>query len=250
MNKITIIIGSIFALLLILVGFVYFKGTSTIMEASKNSSNDTVGVEIGIEDLELNPFNGVIGIMGFSLGQPKGFGDNNSFSIDNFIVDVKPLSLFEPVIIVETILIDKPIMNLVIIDDESNFGLIQKKLDEEFGKNQEPTDIKMTINDFYINDTTLKIKSEQYGDHEVTLADIHLVDIGVDEGGIPPSDVMRHIMGVIKPQIGKLLLELGIKTRLSNAFDQEVGERLNEELEKVPDVLKNALDLLKSGKKN
>ncbi|MCK5041538.1 MAG: AsmA family protein, partial [Sphingomonadales bacterium] len=199
MSKTKLILGTVVVLVVIFAMVIYVKGTDVIMEASKNASQDTVEVSLEIDDWSLNPFTGTVGIEGLAIGQPPGFGDDESFSIDNFYIDLKPLSLFEEQIKIETILIDKPTINLVIIDDESNFGVIQEKLEEEFAKDQDETDIKMSIDDFYINATTLKIRSEQYGNHEVTLADIHLEDIGVDEGGVPPSEVLRLAMDVINP---------------------------------------------------
>ena len=245
MSKIKLILGTVVVLVFIFAVVIYVKGTDILIEASKNASQDNLEISLEIDDWSLNPLTGTVGIEGLAIGQPQGFGDDESFRIDNFYIDLKPLSLFEEQIKIETILIDKPTMNLVIIDDESNFGVIQEKLEEEFAKDQDETDIKMSIDDFYINATTLKIRSEQYGDHEVTLADIHLEDIGVDEGGVPPSEVARLAMDVIKPQIGKMLLELGIKTKLSEAFDQQIGDELKEQLENAPDELKDALELIK-----
>ncbi len=245
MSKIKLILGTVVVLVFIFAVVIYVKGTDILIEASKNASQDNLEISLEIDDWSLNPLTGTVGIEGLAIGQPQGFGDDESFRIDNFYIDLKPLSLFEEQIKIETILIDKPTMNLVIIDDESNFGVIQEKLEEAFAKDQDETDIKMSIDDFYINATTLKIRSEQYGNHEVTLADIHLEDIGVDEGGVPPSEVARLAMDVIKPQIGKMLLELGIKTKLSEAFDQQIGDELEEQLEKAPDELKDVLELIK-----
>lgn len=250
MNRIQMVLLGIVVLLVAFSALIYIKGTDVLMDASKSSSQNTAGVSLDIDDFSLNPLTGTLGITGLAIGQPPGFGDDNSFSIDNFLVDIKPLSLFDNHIKVETVFIEAPTINLVIIDDESNFELIQNKLEEELGKDTEPTNINMSIQDFYLTKTLIKITSEQYGNHEVTLADIHLKNIGVEEGGVPPKDILRHIMDVVKPQIGKLLLEIGIKTKLSNALDQGISDQLKEQLENVPDELKNALDLLKPRKED
>ena len=246
MKKPTIIFGTLLIMAFVVVVVLFNKGSDVLLDASTKTGSDVARVAIIVDDWSLNPFLGVASVKGVSMGQPEGFGDDHSFSVGEFTVDLKPLSLFGDRLKIETILIDKPTLNLVLIGDDSNFGKMQKNIDQALSNSEEGT-LKLTLDDFYLNDTTVNIKSDVYGNHEVTLADIHLENIGVDEGGVAPAEVLRLVMAAIKPQVGKLLLELGIRNRLSNEFDERIGDQLNEQLEKLPDPLKDAADLLKSG---
>ena len=242
MKKLGIFLLIIFVIIFVGAGVIYSKVTDAIQAESEN--NDLIGAKITIGDVSLNPFSGTAGLAGFTIGQPDGFGSDDSMSVDAFLIDLKPLTLFDDVLEIETIVIDKPVLNLVIVDNETNFGAIQRQLDETLGESED-SDIKVILQDFYLNNLRVNIQSEQYGNHDVELADIHLTNIGVDENGVAPKEIFRLAMDAIKPQVGKLLLELGIRNRLSNEFNRQVGDQIQQQLEGLPDPVKDAADQIK-----
>ena len=72
----------------------------------------------------------------------------------------------------------------------------------------------------------------------MTLADIRLTDIGVKEGGIPPSDAARLAMDALVPQVTKALASQEGKKLLNKALggkldlDTSLEDQAKETLEK------------------
>lgn len=245
MNKVVIFIGAFIAIIIVFATTLYFKGGEIITEASEEAGREMLGATLTVDDWSLNPFSGTLQLIGLSIGQPEGFGDDESFSIGEFFIDLEGTSLFDNHIKIETMLIDKPVMNLVLIGDDSNFARMQRNVERQLDRIDDEDEDRISLKDFYLNQTTLRVKSDQYGDHTVTLADIHLSDIGIDEDGVPVSEMFRLTMDAIKPQIGKALAELGIKNKLTEGFDALIGNKLNAELDKLPEPIKNAADKVK-----
>ncbi len=242
MNKTLIAIAVFVALILGGVTFISIKGEALIHQAAEKHGSKFLGATVGLDGVDLSPFSGQAALSGLSIGQPADFGDSNSFAVDGFAIELAPMSLLSDHIEISTILIDKPVMNLVLHGKDSNFGALMANLpapaddEDEAGK-------KVSIQDLYLNGMTLMIESDQLGSHKATLADIHIQNIGVDKNGVAPEEALRITMDALKPQIAKVLVKLGIQSNLE--------DKLGVKLPTTKDDVKDALTgLFKKKKKN
>ena len=241
---------SIILVLLIGAGvFINKQGTDIVKSAIVTNGNEITGTEIFIGDISLDIFKGDLGFSNLALGQPKGFGDDKSFSIGKFGISLAPLTLFEDHVKIETILIDQPMLNLVIIGEKNNFSKIQNNLAAHTSGSNDSSSTKLSIADLHIKQTHLRINSDKFGIKEVTLADVHLENIGVEQDGIAPEEAVRLTLDALKPQIAKALIELGIKDKLNEELDKRIDDQLKDLPAPLADKLKSGIGSLFKKKK-
>lgn len=249
MKKTLITIGVLFIIIFGLGFFMKAKGIDLIQNAAERDGSQILGAQIALGDISLDIFRGKVGLANFSIGQPEGFGEDKSFSVDNFTVQLEPMSLFGDHAKIDTILIDKPMLHLVMLGNETNFAKLQNNISTLITADSEPSTMKLSIKKLDLNETQLRINSDKYGEKNVTLANVHLENIGVDEGGVAPEEVLRLTMDALKPQIAKALIELGIKDKLNEELDKQLDDKLKGLPVPIADKLKEGLGGLFKKKK-
>ncbi len=241
MNKISIGTGLFIALIIGAGIFLNSKGPSLIKNGIETNGSSQLGAKVSLGDISFDILQGQASLKEFTIGQPAGFGEGESFKVKEFSIDLEPLSLFQDHIKIETILIDKASLNLIMTGKESNFGKLQSNLAGEMASGSDTeSDVKLSIKQLNLNQTHLRIQSDKYGNKEITLADIKLENIGISEGGIAPNQAVSLTLDALKPQIAKALIELGIKDKLN----EEINKQLDGKLKDLPAPL---ADKLKSG---
>lgn len=251
MKKFIIAISLIFALILGAGVFMKVKGSDIVRHAAETNGSALLGAKISLGDVTLDILNGHVGLADLSIGQPDGFGDDKSFQVTKFGIDLEPLSLFKGHAKIDAILIDKPVLNLVMVGQESNFLKLQSNIAALTAEDTSSSEMKLSIKKLHLNATNLRIKSDKYGEKDVTLADIHLENIGIDEDGVTPSEVIRLTLDAMKPQIAKALIELGIKDKLGSVVDDQIGDKLKDLPAPIADKLKSGIGgLFKKKKKD
>ncbi len=251
MKKFIIAISLILALIIGAGVFIKVKGTDIVRSAAETNGSALLGAKISLGDVTLDILNGHVGLTDLSIGQPDGFGDDKSFQVTKFGIDLEPLSLFKGHAKIDAILIDKPVLNLVMIGQESNFSALQSNIAALTAEDTSSSEMKLSIKKLDLNATNLRIKSDKYGEKDVTLADIHLENIGMDQDGVTPSEAVRLTLDAMKPQIAKALVELGIKDKLGSVVDDQIGDKLKDLPAPIADKLKSGLGgLFKKKKKD
>lgn len=251
MKKTILIISVILALILCAGIVVKVKGSEIVRSAAETNGSALLGAKVSLGNVTLDIFNGHVGLADLSIGQPDGFGDDKSFQVTNFSVDLEPLSLFKGHAKIDAIRIDRPALNLVMIGQESNFSKLQSNIAALIAEDTSSSDMKLSIKMLDLNATNLRIKSDKYGEKNITLANIHLENIGIDENGVTAGEVVRLTLDAMKPQIAKALIELGIKDKLGSVVDDQIGDKLKDLPAPIADKLKSGIGgLFKKKKKD
>lgn|GEM_PF-1147127 len=232
---------------LIAAGYFYIvqNGSALIRDAAETHSPEMIGAKVSLAEVSLSPLSGLVGVDALTVEQPEGWGEGTMFSVDSFDVSIEPYSLMGDTLKVNSITIDKPVFNIVEKDGKTNLEALQDHLSKYVEDANDSTEsvTQLSVKDFHLSGATINVSSEKFGEHSVTLADIHLTDIGVDEGGMPPAEVFRHVMDTLTPQVTKALITLGIKSKLKSVFGDDV------DTEKPLDSLKKGLGKLFNKKK-
>jgi len=239
------------ALLVIIIGvglFIKMKGADLIKTAANTTGSEMLGAKVSLDDISLGLLDGTAGISGLAIGQPEGYGDDQSFYVENFSIQLEPMSLFGDHIKMGTILIDNPVLTLVMVGTDTNFTKLQTNIGE-IPEDPDAAPIKMSVRQLHLNKTQLKIRSDKFGDKQVTLADVHLENIGIDENGVAPGEVLRLSLDALRPQIAKALVELGIKSKLTKELDKQIGDKLKDITAPVGDKIKDGIAGLLGKKK-
>ena len=93
---------------------------------------------------------------------------------------------------------------------------------------------------------------ELVGIEPVTAANDEVTDLGTDEEGLAPSELARHVMDFLSPQVAKALIESGLKDKIEGLKDdgvKKLGEELKEKAGGAGDLIEGAIGNVLGGKK-
>lgn len=256
------IIGALVALvLLVLVGsavFVYFNGQSLLKDGVEEYGPQVTGTDISLAAVRFSPMKGEAGLGGFQIGSPEGFSAPYTMKVDSVDIALEPKSLFEDTILIKRITIDAPSFIYERGKSGTNLDALQKNIEAFTGPSAEGNGDTTQTPNVAIEELVIKgaqlqfisgekgLESLGLGEHSMTLADIRLTDIGVEEGGIPPSEAARLAMDALMPQVAKALASSQGKQLLQKAL----GDKINVD-ENLQDQVKETLgEKAKSGLKS
>jgi hypothetical protein len=187
----------------------------------------------------ISPLTGSGTLRGLVVGNPKGWSENNAFTLGRVHVDVAPFSLLGDHVDVEEISIDGPEFLYETKFVSSNIKDLLKNI-EEFsgGKNpqaQRPATkdgkpIKFKVRKFRLTNGVARLGVGAAA-IPVPLPPIELNDLGVKEGGITPDQLIGAVM---KSVLGSIV------SGTANALSNMAGARGANAVEQTKDAAKKA----------
>lgn len=210
-------------ILVIGVGVAYSQLDSIVKVGVETGGPETLKVPVTVESVSLSPFSGKVAIKGLEVGQPEGYGEGMIASVGSFDMKLKPSSLMSDHIIIESIVIDAPMLDARRIEGKTNF----EKLQQNVGPSDEaPSDITLTIKSMQIRGAQVTVKNEGTinVDQTIKLADFSITDLGTDEKGMAPKEIARHVMAVLQPQITQALIKAGASDKLKDLAKDAEGK--------------------------
>lgn len=208
MKKLLLILATILVVLAlaVYVGGRFFLGSAVRAGVNKFGPSITQ-TAVHLEGASISPFTGTGTLNGFTVGNPKGWSDNNAMSLGRVHVDVDPFSLLGDHLVINEISIDQPEFLYETKLVSSNIGDLLKNIEQalgpstEGGKTEESAEpMKMVVRKLSIRDgrATLGVGATAIA---LPLPPIHLTDLGTAEGGITPAQVatatMRSVLSSI-----------------------------------------------------
>ena len=243
--------------ILVLGVFVSYNRLGGIIETGvEEFGPDVLKVDVGLDGVKLDALSGALEVTGLTIGQPQGFGEGSLASIGNFDMKLETATLLSDHIIIDTITIDAPAFDVRIKEDGlTNIQALQNGLDLPVEAEAAPaateneSEVTLTIRSFAVKAPKLAVKSDRLIsiDDEVSLADFTLTNLGTDEEGLAPSEIARHIMDTLQPQIAKALIEIGagkkvreLANKARGTLEKGVGGVLGKLDDKVGGALKDS----------
>ncbi len=231
---IRILIG-IVVLIVAFIGIVFWQAGAIIKQGTERYGPEILHVPVALESADLSFFSGEAALSGFSLGQPEDFGTGTMIGLNNIAMIIRPDTITAEHVIIDSITIDAPLLDARIQDGKSNFEAFTEGLGlPEDAAEEETAPITITVKSLKVTAPELRVKSDGLVavDEAITLADFELTDLGTDEEGLSPSELARHVMDFIYPQVAKAMIETG----LANQIDSLKGKGLDAVKEKLDDV--------------
>ena len=165
---------------------------------------------VQMESLRVSPLTGSGTIHGFQLGNPEGFKSDFSISFGSAHMNVAPFSILGDRILIEKIHITAPKFNYERKLLTSNIKEILKNVQAASGRPVEgaeapveeapPTSIRIEIKELIIEEGQVSMTMAG-ATVPVPLPRIVLRDIGTDEGGIAPDEMVFEVMSVVLNQV-------------------------------------------------
>lgn len=225
------------------VAYLSLKGEALIAGGVSDEGSKSLGTKVVLADVKLSPFVGEVQLSGFSIGQPKGFGDGDLMTMDDFIIKLKPASLLSKHIQIDVVDLDGFTINAVMMDGKTNIQALQDKLGPA-DKGEAAPDIKISAKSIRLRNMKASFQKDDGKKHEVALADIKLSNLGVDQNGMAPKEMLRHTLAALQPQIAKAAVKIGLKSKLKGLED-----KLPPEVKGLKDKAKGLLGRFKKKKK-
>lgn len=178
--------------------------------------------EIKLDKVDLDLTNGQASLKGLYVGNPEGFETEYLTKLDEIKVALDLESITSDPVVIKEVLIQGPVFNYEMASGGSNLDAVLKNVQDYVGassgggdkESAETAGPRMIINDVYIRDGTVSLSHKILkGKNMITapLPEIHLQDIGKEEGGATPGEVGEKIMASIRSStvtaVGKLNLD-------------------------------------------
>lgn len=164
---------------------------------------------VRVDSVKLSPLSGAASISGLVVGNPNGFKSETSITLGKAAVKVAPGSLITDKIIVHSVEIRGPEINL----EGNPFGNnnLQKILDnvnafaggpntnQPAATGEKKPGKKLQVDDFLITGTkvTARISGMENEPFTITLPDIHFTSLGTGPDGITAADLTKRVLNEI-----------------------------------------------------
>ena len=210
MKKRTILIAGGLAVILVIafVGYRLIGSLDEIIEAGiEKFGSEITGADVALDDVVLDLANGQASLHGLTIGNPQGFQTSHLLKAGEIklVIDVNTLT-GDPINIRE-ILVESPDVIYEMAGGTNNVDALLANVRAYTGGGSGESDAAgqgsgpgLVIDDIYINNGKVSLSHEVLKGKtmEAGLPDIHLEDIGKDEGGASPGEVAREIMAALK----------------------------------------------------
>lgn len=200
---------------------------SVIKSGVESAGPDFLSVDVSVGNVSISPFSGKIEVTDFAVGQPDGFGDGPMVQLGEFKMKVETGTLMDDHVIVDEIIIDRPMFDARMIGSQSNFQALQEKLAASAGGDTVGgEEITLTIRRMVVKSPQISVQKDGLlsVDEDIALADFTLSDLGTDEKGLSPKEIARHLMDTLQPQITKALISAGASGKLKDIAKDARGE--------------------------
>jgi len=208
-----LLILAIFALFL--VGIIWVG--PLVKKAVETYGPEALGAEVKVEEVDISLFRGVAKVRGLVVGNPEGFSEPHALEMEDFRLNLKLASLRSDTIVIEDILIRKPVVTYEKSKGTNNLERLQENAmawgeklikDKEKDPNKEPK--KVIIKRLRIQEGTVRVKLPHLPAVPIALPDIERTNIGEDKpGGQNFGHATKEILASLNMNVGKAVSSAG-----------------------------------------
>ena len=133
-TKIRRIVTGCAAALIVLVIFLWLLLDWTVAATVRNVAPIITGTPVELQSVRIGILRGRVELVGFKVGNPKGFSRPYAFELENFVCQVNIPSALRSKVIVNEVSIHGMLADYEVGLDGSNLGMIQKNVESFIGK--------------------------------------------------------------------------------------------------------------------
>jgi uncharacterized protein involved in outer membrane biogenesis len=219
-------IGIVAALVVVVAAaviFLFASLDSLIETAIEDIGSEATQARVELDEAEISPTSGAGALRGLTVGNPKGFKTPSAFKLGEISVKLDIGTVTEDVIVIKEIVITNPQVTYEIGPDGTNIDAIKKNVDDFAGA--EKTEAKKSgggegpkiiIENLYIRGGKVNVSATALGGKTLSapLPDLHLTDIGKEEGGTGPGEAIEEVIDALTKGIGKSVATLNLDSVL------------------------------------
>lgn len=250
MKKLLIAVVVLVLILVIAVVVIASQAGNLIQRGVETYGPDITGTSVTLSDVDISLLSGQASINNLVVGNPKGFKTDHAFKVGEVSIELDLSSLSSEQVRIKKILIAGAELTYEQIDKRSNIDALRRNVEKNTGgassadsdgDTSSGSDVQVIIDDLYINGTQVKVRADVLGKQEeqsVTIADIHLQDLGKGGDSSIASVVDEVVRLVTKAATKAAIKELG-ERKVKEAIDKKKGEVLKKLDDKLGDKLKD-----------
>ncbi|MBR1946358.1 MAG: AsmA family protein [Alphaproteobacteria bacterium] len=182
---------------------VYMGRNALIKHSVEKVAPKYLQTSVTLEEVDFQPFQGHVMLKNLRIENPKGFSENDLFSLGLITVDLQPKTLLSNKIIINKILIDTVAARYEIANGTNNIAVIQKnvagkpkqnaqKASPSSDKTNDKPAKSVIIKDFTLKDATVSASVSGVS-MTLPLPTIHMTGIGEDK----PSTLKEAFTSII-----------------------------------------------------
>jgi hypothetical protein len=216
-----------------------FSNLDSIVKAAvEKVGSDVTGTQVTLDNVEIALTSGRGSLLGFRMTNPSGFEADEAFKFDEVTVVVDTASVTSDPVVIKEILIAKPDVTYEIGNSGTNLDAIQSNVTSNSastssggepagGEGKAPNFI---IENLYLRGGKVNVLATQFPDNKMSapLPEIHLKDIGKDQGGATPGEITQQVMDQLLADISGAVSQIDI-----SGITKNLGESAKKALESV-----------------
>ena len=220
--------------------YIYLNLGLLVKTAIETYSPPVLKTAVAVDSVALSPLSGTGDIKNLVIANPEGYGEGAALRLGEVALALNTASLADDVVIIDSVLIDAPELNVVQRDiSHNNFKQLLDNINSYDKHSGETTpgpaaaDKKLIVKTFTLSNARITITSPLLEDkiHSLTMPTLQLHNLGVAEGGLTPQQlaqvVGRQLVDSLKAQLQQVL-----EARLKTA-EQELRHDAERELKKI-----------------
>lgn len=198
--------GAILVAVIVVVVIVLVGLDDIVKEAVQRAGSDVTKVEVTLDEADVSLTQGKAALRGLIVGNPTGFKTDSAFTLGEISVALDIGSIGEDTILIHEIVVARPQVTYELGEQGSNIETIQRNVESQSGGGggkSSSDEKKVIIEHLYIRDGQVRVSAVPLGGKTLdsSLPEIHLTDIGKDEGGATPEQVAEQILAAVTDNI-------------------------------------------------
>lgn len=230
-----IAVGAVVALIIVATIFIFSSLDGIVQAAVEKFGTEIVGANVELADVEISATSGKGALRGLVVGNPAPFKTESALNLGEIGVSIDPTTITGGTIVIKEIVIGSPEITYELDSGGSNIDAIQKNVENYLGSSDdsaktttaaaegedEGEGTKLVIENLIIRGGKIKVSATllKGKNLDASLPDIHLKDIGKEEGDASPGDVVNKIVASLKEGVGTGVAGLNLGALLGGVGD-------------------------------
>lgn len=199
-----------------------FTLDSIVSSGIEETGSEITGTAVTVDNVSISPFSGSGTISGFRVANPEGYSQEYAFEIEDFSIELEPLTLFSNEIVVNSITISGATVYVEQKVPENNIREIMDHINSL--PEGEASDSQLIIEYFLLENGTTQLYTEVGGDQSasVSISKIELENLGRDGQMDTAEKVIKQIAEEVAGKSLRAAIESGagqIRDAIRDLFD-------------------------------
>lgn len=227
--------GGVVVVVIAVVAYYLYSSLDTLIQAAvEKYGSEITQAEVTLDGVELDLASGKGALRGLTVGNPEGFETPSAFELGAISIELDIGTIASDTIVIKKIVIDQPGVTYELSGDGNNIDAIRNNVDAYMAKHglakggdaekEQDEGPKLIIENLYVRGGTVSVSATILKGKSMTapLPDIHLKDIGKEEGGASPGEVVERVMTSLGDGAAKAVGGLGVGKTL-DSLKQSLG---------------------------